>query len=250
MIRHRKQKHKRQPRRYNYIFPIGIFFLFLLTFFVLKQADLSPKSGFDLYFEARTLQAQGRYHDSIEMYTQAIETEIYWSEMFYTDRAMSYRSIGENALAEADFALALTYINRQIELYPENADYYNSRGYLYLMMGDYDLAVKDLNYTIELNPYYAYAYNNRGRAYFLQGDVEQALKDHNHSQSLDPDNDFVYKWRGDLYFEIGEYELALADYERHDEIVGGMHQWMREQVFIMEEALAEEATVRKIGISF
>lgn len=60
---------------------------------------------------------------------------------------------------------ALEYLDKLIELFPDDWKYYFNRGNAYDNLENYDAAIADYTKAIELNPDFPLAYQNRERAY-------------------------------------------------------------------------------------
>jgi len=118
---------------------------------------------------------------------------------------------------------ALADLTRTIELDPEDRINHYGRGVVYEQLGRYDEAIGDYTRAIELDPGYALAYNNRAWVYTLKGDYIGALEDIEKALASIGDDDLFFlpialTTRGNIYRELGRYNEAMADTERAIEL--------------------------------
>jgi len=107
---------------------------------------------------------------------------------------------------------ALSFLNRALELQPEDAEVYCERGKLYRYLGDNENALKDLTKAATLKPGYAEAYFERGNLYYYYiKDPAKAIEDY--SQAIESDAQYfpAYAGRARLYEKTKNYEAAIAD---------------------------------------
>jgi tetratricopeptide (TPR) repeat protein len=123
------------------------------------------------------------------------------------------RKRGENHAERGEFAEALTYFTRAIDLRPNYARGLNSRGNLYRELGRYDDALEDLDRAIEIAPEFGVAYYNRGLVYNDLEMFKKAIADYTKSLDLNPDDVPSLNNRGIAYGRIGEYEKAIDDFD-------------------------------------
>ena len=166
--------------------------------------------------------------------------------------AINHGILGTDYLNKCRFDLAITELNKAIELNPSLAPAYASRGGAYAKKSQYDSAIADLNRAIELDPslamaYYdlgrnvylnmgkcklaianlnkaielactpeqAYiAYTGRGLAYGAEEQWNLGIVDLNKAIELAPDQELAYYVRGRIYGTTGQYGLAIADFNK------------------------------------
>ena len=123
--------------------------------------------------------------------------------------------IGFQLLNDAKkYAEGLPYINKSIDLNPNDAYAYNGRGVAYKNLKEYELAIKDYNEAIELDPNYEGTYLNRGNVYSILKQYDAAIKDYNEAIKRAPNYIDAYLALGIIYFERKDYELALHEYDK------------------------------------
>ncbi len=94
--------------------------------------------------------------------------------------------------------LVKEYINKAINIEPNNADYYNYRGNIFLFAYEnilnnenFSFALSDFNKAISLEPNKAIYYNNLGYLLSLKNETKEALENFNKSINLEPDNKLI-----------------------------------------------------------
>jgi len=105
---------------------------------------------------------------------------------------------GVNKYRSKDFAGAIVYYDKVLELDSNNADAYNGRAVCENDLKDYAGAKADCNKAIELNPSYKEPYNNLAFAMQYLGDYSGSLTNYNKAIELDPQNVALYDNRGVL----------------------------------------------------
>lgn len=154
---------------------------------------------------------------------------------------------GESQAAHLDFTKA-------IEIDPEGApDYYVWRADLLIENERYELALSDLNRAIELFNENAYAYSRRASAHWAMGNLDLAIDDYSLAIQYDPQWVWVRNGRGLVHHEKAEYEAALADFDaalKIDANHGSTHECRVETLWKLgRKAEALEAIDKAIKLS-
>lgn len=100
---------------------------------------------------------------------------------------------------------------RITKIQPDFIGIYVNLGYLYQLKEEYEKSLTYLNKAIDLDPNEAFALSNRSYTLLKLGRAKEALKDIEKSIKLFPGNSFAYRNRALIYFEMGEKEKACAD---------------------------------------
>ena len=87
-----------------------------------------------------------------------------------------YRN-GLKALRAGDNQLAISRLNKAIQLNSKNHRYYNDRGVAHKRSGNLESALSDYSKALEIRPDYTNALNNRGVAYLNLGRFDDAIAD-------------------------------------------------------------------------
>jgi len=123
----------------------------------------------DYFNEARHLFVNGKFKESIGLFTKAFE-EGDESIMLLLSRGAAYIRMEDFDRAIADFSSAL-----KLDPHNERASYY--RGLAYLNKGNFEKAADDLNRAIALNPERGTAFLARGLSKAELGREEEAIND-------------------------------------------------------------------------
>lgn len=232
--------------RYTYIPSIGLFFIashYLVPHLKNKMAMMLA-SVVLLFYCALTFQRTKVWHDSITLYTEAIDNG-YKAAIIYNNRGAVLADSGRNEEALQDFisltelkpkypngwrnkALvlqrmkrddeALAAFSKQIEYHPEDYSNYMSRGTMYVQKNNFEEAIKDFTKVIELQPKSGEGYYARSEAYGKSGKLAEALADINKAIGFDPNNGQSYNNRGIIYSMSGKYQEAINDFTRSLEL--------------------------------
>jgi tetratricopeptide (TPR) repeat protein len=123
------------------------------------------------------------------------------------NRAYRYYNVGQ-------YAEAISYYNRAVELNPRYAEAYNNRGIALAKLGRLDEALASYNTAIEINSGFVEAYYNRGVANMKSGSYAEALSDFSKTIELNPEHTMAYNNRGALYIRLGQYTKTISDCTR------------------------------------
>lgn len=90
------------------------------------------------------------------------------------EQAQVYREEGYKLQSKGDFAGALTYYQKAVQMAPYYYEAYNDVGVVYESLGDKDAAIEMYEKAISINPQYLAPYANLALLYEEEGDVEKA----------------------------------------------------------------------------
>ncbi|MEN6420396.1 MAG: tetratricopeptide repeat protein, partial [Smithella sp.] len=202
------------------LFPAGIGFLIILSFFCWKQCGYWKNSieicnhilqitknnyvahinlGSALFDEGKAEEAIAHYNEAIRIRPNII--------LSYNKRGVAYAKLGLYQQAFED-------LNRAISMKPDYAEAYYTRGTIYNNLGLYPKAIDDLNEAIRLQPDNISAYFNRAGAYIKLERYQSALDDLSKVISLAPAPFDAYNNRGFIYLMLGRYQEAFDDYSK------------------------------------
>ena len=117
-----------------------------------------------------------------------------------------------------EFGLAITYIDKAIELCPDQAVHFYLRSQTNRELKRYEDALDDATKAIELDPIKAAHHFIRGQVNHDLNRSMDALKDFAMSIRLVLDKAFYYYSRGEVNFELNKYEDALRDFTKAIEL--------------------------------
>lgn len=98
------------------------------------------------------------------------------------------KSLGNKAMADKDYAAAISNYSQAILLDGENAVYYANRAAAYSQNNQHQLAVDDAKSAAKVDPGYSKAYSRMGHAYFCLGEYNEAVEAYEKGLALDPEN--------------------------------------------------------------
>lgn len=228
--------------RYTFIPSFGIFFVGAYYFvrYAGNRLFLAFAAVYLLFFCCLTFQRTKVWHDSITLYTDAINNG-YKAAILYNNRGAVLADSGRNEEALKDFIAlvelkprypngwrnkgliherlkqydeALQSFSEQIKTHPHDPKNYLSRGTLYVSRNDFEKAINDFTKFIELNPNSGEGYYARSEALGKSGKLEEALSDINKAISFSPDNAQAYNNRGIIYSLSGKYQEAVHDFTK------------------------------------
>ena len=117
-----------------------------------------------------------------------------------------------------EFGLAITYIDKAIELCPDQAVHFYLRSQTNRELKRYEAALDDATKAIELDPIKAAHHFIRGQVNHDLNRTMDALRDFTTSIRLVLDKAFYYYSRGEVNYELDKYEDALSDFTKAIEL--------------------------------
>ncbi len=127
------------------------------------------KEATELNSRAQLLDSQGKWEESVQLYTRAVE--------LYPEFLAALYNLGVALTKLSRLDEARQRLTAAIRLKPDFAAAYAARGDAHFAAGDYRAAVDDYSMAIELYPDYAEAYYKRAMAWMETGNVEEARQD-------------------------------------------------------------------------
>ena len=109
------------------------------------------------------------YETSIELFTEAIETDPDL-KLAFLSRGSAYFKLDRLEEARHDF-------DRVIEMDPSNARAFHLRGLVHDKTGDHQSALSDFSTAIDLDPAYGAAYYSRANLHSKMGEADLATED-------------------------------------------------------------------------
>lgn len=129
-------------------------------------------------------------------------------------KSRGYLNLGKAYLDRSDYRLALTYLNKAIQIKPQNYDAFNYRGLLLYRQGLHSMAVDDFTRAIDIDPTRTTALVNRGNVYRKTGQYTLALSDMNQAITKSPQDFRAYVNRGNIFAKMEMFEQALDDFRK------------------------------------
>ena len=230
--------------RYTYIPSIGLFFIAANYLAQLQKSSrllkLCATAAFLLFCCYLTFQRTKVWHDSITLYTDAIDKG-YKAAIIYNNRGAVLSDSTRNEEALKDFTAlvelkpkypngwrnkglvqerlgqkeeAIKSFTEEIKYTPADTKNYMSRGTLLEGKNDFEGAVKDFTKIIELSPNTGEGYYARAEALGKSGKMSEALSDINKAIEFAPDNGQSYNNRGIIFSMTGKFQEAVNDFTK------------------------------------
>ncbi|XP_063931410.1 stress-induced-phosphoprotein 1-like isoform X2 [Zophobas morio] len=114
------------------------------------------------------------------------------------------KAIGNSAFSAKDYAKAVDYFSKAIELAPDNHILYSNRSACYASLGSYDLALTDANKTIELKKDWSKGYSRKGAALAYLNKYDEAVEAYNEGLKYDPQSELLKKGLEDVRRQISD----------------------------------------------
>lgn len=198
-------------------------------------AGIHESKGKDYFHRGQLLKAIEEFSNSIEIDPKHAET--------YLLRSLTYRTLGQNEDADADFDKAIglnprkafahafslgeTYFNEgrlndAVELFSialrvssESAEAYIYLGACYRELKQYENAIANFDIAISLDPKKVFEYTFKaGEAFFEEGQLNDAIETFNIAVRVSSEHVETYLYRGACHRELKQYENAIADFDR------------------------------------
>lgn len=112
--------------------------------------------------------------------------------------SLAYSYLGKLAAAGSKYKVASDYVQKAIELEPDNYNYHMDYGMFESYLGHYDNAASAWTKAISLQPDYFLAYAYRGGLYDEQGQEELAINDYKQLLRCNPEYYYAYESIGVL----------------------------------------------------
>lgn len=145
-----------------------------------------------------------KYSDAITYYKKAAKLD---------EDAITYNRISSCYQDMGEWASALEYMDKAIELDPKDDNYLLYKADIYYEAGQIETAISVVDEYVERTPDYFAGYYTRGWYKDNLKDIDGAIEDYTTAITLDPDYPYAIMSRGNMYLLKGETELAMKDFE-------------------------------------
>lgn len=148
---------------------------------LLQGVEAFPKDADLLYEYGLMLESDGDHEAALGIMEKIIE--------FKPDHAAALNFVGYSwADTKVNLDQALDYIQRAIELKPENGYIHDSLGWVYYRLGKLEQAIKALETAVKLSPEDAAILEHLGDVYLESGRVREALQSYRKAVKLSREN--------------------------------------------------------------
>jgi Tfp pilus assembly protein PilF/V8-like Glu-specific endopeptidase len=121
---------------------------------------------------------------------------------------------GLDAMRKKDFAQAIGFFDRAVQLDPKDSTAYYYRGLCQKTLGNEDAALEDITRSIQANGNSVFPYIFRAAIYFNRQDTDKAEADLNKAIQVDPNNSYAYTFHSMVYAQKKNLPKAFADLDR------------------------------------
>jgi tetratricopeptide (TPR) repeat protein len=153
---------------------------------------------------ARCLNATGEYRKALSLLLNLISSEMPDATLFL-ERAEAYRGL-------SDFNRALRDIDYYLSIYPDDPVAIGSAGTVSMESGNNSMALVYLNRLVEVDPNNREAYISRGDMWGASGMWKNAASDYSMALDLDPFDGNLYCSKGIALLNQGMTEQACHDF--------------------------------------
>jgi tetratricopeptide (TPR) repeat protein len=131
---------------------------------------------------------------------------------------VALNSLGAELMMQNNDIKALEYLNKSVEVSPQNYKGYYNRGLLLLKTNQPKDAIANFNKAIELYDYHK-AYIGRASAYYMIRDIPKAMKDANYVLQKDPQHPKAHFIIANCYNSLNKLDSAISNYNKSIEII-------------------------------
>ena len=187
----------------------------LLEFADKSLAELTENAENYNYRLAQVYYAKAQALNFLEDFEQV---KVYLEKIFELEptkyTAQAYYVYAWNLFDKGQNSEALPYVNKAIELNPNDSSYYATRANIYDNLNQFENAMDDCNKSIKLNAQNLDVYYLRGLAKAALSLYAEAIEDLNFVLNEDPNHSQSYGLRGCCYNGLEMPEQALEDFNR------------------------------------
>lgn len=179
-----------------------------LKLIVTKIKGMAVKDPHDAkwwYIIGSLCKDKGKYEDAVEALQKAFDIDA--SSVFLDMIADCYRNTG-------DYVKALEFVNRALQMAPDDLDLISLRADLLGDSGDIDGAIAAWTDYIERTPDSSWGYYRRGFFEDNSDRTDAALEDYDMAIMLYPDYAYAYLGKGDMLMRLGRPEEAMDAYRK------------------------------------
>ncbi len=210
-----------------------------LAYQYMMENDINNECVYQKYENAEVYAARARvylYLNEVDAARQDFTTALELDPL----NASALLGRGQVSLNRLLLDEALSDFLTLVELRPDVLLAYSFVGYTYYHMNDYATAIEYANRCLELDSAEAFCYMVRGAAYWGQENQNDAFADLNQAISLDASLSVAYFHRGVFNYQLGNSAEALADLHIHQALSGAnVHPFALAIIQELEEKLEQ-----------
>ena len=138
------------------------------------------------------------------------ENEISNQIITYPNSSLLYNILGSINISKKNYKLALTYLNKSIQINPNYAQALNNLGILNQKLNNFEIAIKFYKKAINLKGNFAEAYNNLGNLYLDLNNLDYSIENYNKAIEIKFNYFEAYNGLGAAYEKKNLYDKALS----------------------------------------
>ena len=147
-----------------------------------------------------------------------------------------YIHLGNIAMSQKDYATAISYLQRSIELKPDLDVAHNNLGNAFQALGKFAEAIEHFHKALQIRPNHVEALNNLANALQLQGELDEAISYYHRVLGMKPTSAEAHsnlgsalRTKGQLDDAIHHYREALKLNSQHSEAQNNLANALRAQ---------------------
>ena len=113
------------------------------------------------------------------------------------------------------FALAIKYLNKSIELNPQNLESLSEIAFCYDGISNYNKSIEYYLKCIDINPFLEFNWYNIGLIYNKISNVNKAVEAFDYALAIDPEYLSAYLAKANLYLSLEKYSFAVEIYKEY-----------------------------------
>lgn len=156
------------------------------------------------------LQGFGRYEESIEKFTKAIEIN--------DKNDLGFASVATSYFKMKDYDNALVYLQKTLEINPENYYAIDTFGQINFERGDYKAAINYFNQVLKYSAKLTDNYRKIAKAYCLDGDIQKADEFYRKAIEYQPNDIQGYLDYAHFLIEQKDFTQALKRLQKANKI--------------------------------
>lgn len=169
------------------------------------MAVKNPHDAMWPYYAAQVYKSKDNYNSAIEELNKAYDIDAH--PVFLSMLTDCYQELG-------DFNKALEYVDKALELRPDDDTLIGTKGDILGEAGDTQGAIEIWSEYIDLNPDFFGGYYRRAFFEDNANMTDKALEDYDMAVTLDPSYAYAWLGKGDMHERKGEKDKAIAAYQK------------------------------------
>lgn len=189
--------------RYMYIPTVGFGWIFSTLLFKASPSYKIPAGILIVLLAIASFTRSNVWRSGITLYEDILRN--------FPNSFVALNSVGVEYMLQDNTEKALYYLNKSIQVSPQNYKGFYNRGLLYLKNQQPELAIKSFDESLKIYDY-TKAYVGRGSAQHLTGNIPKAMADAKHVLAINNNNPNAHFILGNCYNDLNKLDDALKEY--------------------------------------